>query len=84
MQHRQPDTHPLRLEDVPAHCQPEVALGVGPFGRGQKEAVWGLELAVASKVLEWALLCVLDEIEELGWAGIRQANCQCKHPYLWL
>ena len=33
MQHRQPDTRPLRREDVPAHCQ-VVALGVQLFDRG--------------------------------------------------
>ena len=58
MQHRQPDTHPLRLEGGPAHCQ-VVAPGVQLFDRGRKEAAWGPEWAFVFLVLEWASLCVL-------------------------
>ena len=72
MQHRQPDTRPWRLEDGLVHKRGAAPLGVGPFGRGRKEGVWGPEWASALLVLEWAFLCVLfhrhEQVEGPGWA----------------
>ena len=58
-------TRPLRLEGGPVHPQGAV-LGLGPFGRDQKEDIWGPEWAFAFFVLEWDFLCVLFQQREQG------------------